>query len=86
VRWRYIARNPAVDAGRNPQPRAEELLPFTPAQIDALELELGTPYGQLVVFAAESGLRTNEWIALERRDVDKPGRRSQCNAASPTAC
>jgi integrase len=74
VRWRYIARNPAVDAGRNPQPRAEELHPFTRDEIDALAAELGPAYGPLVVFVAETGLRTNEWVALERRDVDKVGK------------
>ncbi len=71
VRWRYLTANPAVDAGRNPQPRLEELRPFTREQIDALAIELGKFYGPLVVFAAETGLRTNEWAALERRDVDK---------------
>ena len=75
VRWRYIARNPAVEAGRNPQPRAEELHPFTGEQIDALAAEIGPVYGPLVVFAAETGLRTNEWVALERRDVDRAGPR-----------
>jgi integrase len=73
-RWRYIARNPAVDAGQNPQPRSEELLPFTRDEIDMLAVELGPAYGPLVVFAAETGLRTNEWVALERRDLDKAGR------------
>jgi integrase len=74
VRWDYMSRNPAVAAGRNPQPRAEELRPFTRGEVDALAIELGPVYGPLVVFAAETGLRTNEWAALERRDVDRPGR------------
>jgi integrase len=74
VRWRYVTRNPAVDAGRNPQPRLEELHPFTLEQVDALAFELGPAFGPLVVFAAETGLRTNEWIALERRDLDRQAR------------
>jgi len=72
-RWGYIGRNPAVDAGRNPEPRTEELLPFTPDEVAALALELGALYGPLAVFAAETGLRTNEWAALERRDIDRAG-------------
>jgi integrase len=71
VRWRYLNRNPAVEAGRNPEPRAEELLPFALDEIDALAVELGPLYGPLVVFAAETGFRTNEWTAVERRDVDR---------------
>jgi len=74
VRWGYITRNPAIDAGRNPQPRPDELRPFTREEVDALALELGAVFGSLVVFAAETGLRTNEWVALERRDVDRQGR------------
>jgi integrase len=73
VRWRYLQRNPAVEAGRNPEPRSEELLPFTRAEVDALAVELGPVYGPLAVFAAETGLRTNEWTATERRDVDRGG-------------
>lgn len=72
-RWRYIARNPAADMGPNPQPRTEEIEPFAREQIDMLATELGAAYGPLVVFVAETGLRTNEWIALERRDVDRAG-------------
>jgi len=73
VRWRYMTGNPAVDAGRNPEPRAEELRPFTRTDVDVLAVELGAVYGPLVIFAAETGLRTNEWVALERRDVDRAG-------------
>src|SRR5205814_2335408 len=47
---------------------------ITREQVDALAVELGAVYGPLVVFAAETGLRTNEWVALERRDVDRAGR------------
>ena len=71
VRWKYIASNPAQDFGANRQPRPREVDPFTVAEIDAIAEELGPRYGPLVVFAAETGLRTNEWIALERRDVDR---------------
>ena len=71
VRWRYIARNSAVEAGRNPQPRAEELRPFEPEQIEALAAEMGARFGPLVIVAAETGLRPEEWVALERRDLDK---------------
>ena len=55
MRSGYITRNPAVDTGRNPEPRAEELRPFSREQIDALAPELGSVYGPLVVFAAETG-------------------------------
>jgi integrase len=73
VRWRYVSRNPVAEAGRNPQPRPKELQPFAPEQVDALAEELGTLYGPLVIFAAESGLRPEEWVALERRDIDRAG-------------
>jgi integrase len=45
-----------------------------PRSLDAIACELGPAFGPLVTFAAETGLRTNEWRALERRDVDKAGR------------
>jgi integrase len=73
VGWGRMTRNPAKLAGPNPQPRREEVVPFTGEEVEAIAAELGETYGPLVVFAAETGLRTQEWIALERRDVDRDG-------------
>ena len=39
--WQYLGRNPALDAGRNPEPRAEELLPFTAEEVEALAVGTG---------------------------------------------
>jgi integrase len=35
---------------------------------------IGERYGPMIVFAAATGLRPAEWIALENRDVDRDGR------------
>jgi integrase len=87
VEWDYIARNPARTSrrrrhGNGQSERRPEIVPFTRAEIDRLAVELGyapetglvTPYGVAVIFAAETGLRPEEWIALERRDLDFAGR------------
>jgi len=70
VRWRLITTNPAKLAGPNPEPRRPEIVPFTPEEIGKLAKELGPEYAAMIVFAAETGLRPPEWIALERRDLD----------------
>jgi len=75
VRWRYLTRNPAVDAGSNPKPRSKEIDPFTPGEVDAILAELAAPDLQLVTFAVETGLRPEEWCALERPDHDRRHRR-----------
>jgi integrase len=69
-RWHYLHVNPATEAGHNPEPRGEEPMPFTRQQVDAIAEELGPVDGALCVFVAETGLRTNEWPATERRDID----------------
>lgn len=71
VRWGYLTRNPALSAGANPQPRGEEIRPFAREEIDRIVEEMAPRDAALVVFAAETGLRTNEWMATERRDVDR---------------
>ena len=68
VRWRVIQQNPAKLAGPNPQPKRSEVAPFTSAELDALCTEVGA-WRPLLRFAAATGLRPCEWIALERRDV-----------------
>jgi integrase len=71
VRWRLLATNPARLAGRNPQPKRDEVIPFEPDEVERLGVELGAVYGPLVIFAAHTGLRPSEWAALEWRDVDR---------------
>jgi hypothetical protein len=84
VRWRYIAANPAVEAGRNPQPRFEELRPFTREQVDAIAEELGPVYGPLVIATETacgrtSGSRSSAGTSTER------AAQSSCNDGSQTA-
>jgi integrase len=69
VAWEKMLRNPAagVHAGAV---RTPEVITFADtAEIDAVAFELGKPWAQLVVFATETGLRPEEWIAIERRDL-----------------
>jgi integrase len=84
VRWGYIDRNPAKLAGPNPQPSPRPVRAFTFAEVDAIGAELRPEYRTLPAFVAATGLRPEEWAALERRDVDRAAgvltvRRTVCN-------
>jgi integrase len=71
VRWGLMTKNPVKLAGPNPQPKAEEIHPFTQGEVDLVAEELGPKYGPAVVFASETGMRPSEWLAIEWRDVDR---------------
>ena len=47
--------------------------PFTAAEVEAIAAELSPTYQPLPIFAAATGLRPEEWQALERRDIDRAG-------------
>jgi integrase len=75
VAWRIIDSNPAKAGVDNPRRQHPEKRPFESwAEIDALAEQVGPIYGPMVVFAAATGLRPGEWIALEQRDLDRESR------------
>jgi integrase len=74
VRWGYIDRNPAAFAGRNRQPSPRAVRAFTRGELEAIAAELVPAYAPLPAFAAATGLRPEEWIALERSDIDRRAR------------
>ena len=75
VVWGMIDSNPAKQGVDNPQRRRTEKRPFESwAQLDELAARLGPRYGPPVLFAAATGLRPGEWMALEQRDIDRQAR------------
>jgi integrase len=66
-----MSRNPAKLAGRNRKPAPRPVRAFSLAEVDAIAAELSPLYSPLPVFVAATGLRPEEWQALERRDLDR---------------
>lgn len=73
VRCRYLDENPATVIP-NPAPRQGEMRTFSWQELDLVAAELRPLYRGIPTFAAGTGLRPEEWIALERRDVDRERR------------
>ena len=75
VVWGLIDVNPAKLGVDNPSPRRREQRPFESwAELDAVAANLAPRYRPMVIFAAATGLRPAEWLALERRDLDPEAR------------
>ncbi len=74
VAWQLIDTNPAKRGVSNPLRSFPEKRPFESwAEIQAVAERLGAVGGPMVVFAAATGLRPAELVALERRDIDHAG-------------
>lgn len=67
--------NPAKVGVDNPVRRRKEQRPFESwAELEAVAAEIGPRYGPMILFAAVTGLRPAEWIAVEKRDVNRKER------------
>jgi len=74
VVWGMLEVNPAKQGVENPQRRRTEKRPFDSwEELEAVADRLGH-YGPMVLFAAATGMRPGEWIALEQRDIDREAR------------
>ena len=75
VSWGMLNSNPAKQGVENRQRARVEQRPFESwQQIRELADRIGPRHGPLVLFAAATGLRPSEWLALEHRDIDREAR------------
>jgi integrase len=75
VVWGLVDVNPAKPGVENPQRRPTEKRPFESwDELEMVAVRLRGCLGPMVIFAAATGLRPGEWVALERRDLDLEAR------------
>jgi integrase len=71
VRVGLLGDNPAKHVP-NPEPKRREVQTFANVEeLEAVATELSPAFAALPIFAGLTGLRPEEWIALERGDVDR---------------
>jgi integrase len=74
VRTKVLDEN-AATAVPNPKPPVREVKAFrSPDEVEVIASELAEQFSAIPVFAAWTGLRPEEWIALEWGDVDRQRR------------
>jgi hypothetical protein len=84
VAWGMIEVNPAKVGVDNPVRRRKEQHPFESwAELEALADEMGPRYGPMILFAAATGLRPAEWIALRSATSTARSVSSTCAGPSP---
>ena len=72
VVWGLLDVNPAKQGVENPQRRRTEKRPFESwEEIEAVSERLEPRLAAMVLFAAATGMRPGEWVALEHRDIDR---------------
>ena len=75
VIWGLLDVNPAKQGVENPQRRRTEKRPFESwEEIEAVAERLEPRLAAMVLFAAATGMRPGEWVALEYRDIDRDAR------------
>jgi integrase len=74
VRWGYMGVNSAALAGPRRQPPPRPIRTYRLDELRAIAEELPPMYASLPALAAATGLRPEEWLALERRDIDRAAR------------
>lgn len=71
IEWELLDINVAKVGVDNPVPTRKEMHPFDSwTEINLIANTIDPRYRSLVLFAAATGLRPGEWIALRHRDID----------------
>ena len=73
VTWRYLKENPAKGLRLPPGKAVVQATVLTPAQIALLVKNLLSPYREMCLLAATTGLRPSELWGLRWQDVDEHG-------------